>query len=62
MRRLLRALSAAVAVVAPAAAQVAAPPAPAKAPAPTLAQIGMFIYPAKGQPPDQQAADEGACT
>jgi hypothetical protein len=31
-------------------------------PAPTLAQIGMYVYPAKGQTPDQQKADEDACT
>jgi len=31
-------------------------------PPPTLAQIGMYIYPAKGQSPDQQKADEDACT
>jgi hypothetical protein len=43
---------------------VAAPPAPTPPPAaaPTLAQIGMFIYPAKGQAPEQQTADEAACT
>jgi len=28
----------------------------------SLAQIGMFIYPAGGQTPDQQKADEAACT
>jgi len=32
------------------------------APAPTLAQIGMIIYPAGGQTPEQQQADEAACT
>ncbi|HEX9166442.1 MAG TPA: glycine zipper domain-containing protein [Gemmatimonadales bacterium] len=36
----------------------ASPPASAK---PTLKSIGMIIYPAKGQAPDQQAADEAAC-
>ena len=28
----------------------------------TLASIGMFIYPADGQSPEQQQADEAACT
>ena len=28
----------------------------------TLASIGMYIYPAKGQSPEQQQADEAACT
>jgi putative Ca2+/H+ antiporter (TMEM165/GDT1 family) len=28
----------------------------------TLADIGMFIYPAEGQSPEQQQADEEACT
>ena len=28
----------------------------------TLSSIGMFIYPAEGQSPEQQAADEAACT
>jgi outer membrane protein with glycine zipper len=40
-----------------------APAAPPAAPAkPTLKQIGMLIYPAKGQTPEQQAADEAACS
>ena len=43
------------------AAQVATTAAPTT-PAPTLTQIGMFIYPAKGQSAQQQAADETACT
>ena len=44
----------------PAFAQVAAPK---TAPPPnlTFAQIGLFIYPAKGQTPDQQKKDEYAC-
>ena len=37
--------------------QPATPP-----PAPTLKQIGMVIYPSKGQSPQQQALDEAACT
>ncbi len=37
-------------------------PAPPPAAKPTLAQLGLFIYPAKGQTPDQQKADETACT
>jgi len=46
-----------------AAAQVAtAPQGTAPASAPTLAQIGLLIYPAGGQPPEQQQADEAACT
>ena len=52
-------------VAAYAAAQVATTPsaaAPTQGPAPTLTQIGMVIYPAKGQTPEQQTADEGACT
>ena len=28
----------------------------------TLSSIGMFIYPAEGQSPEQQQADEAACT
>jgi hypothetical protein len=35
--------------------------APAPPPKPTLAQMGLFVYPAKGQAPDQQKADEAAC-
>jgi len=35
-----------------------APPAGAK---PTLAQLGLFIYPGKGQAPEQQKLDEDAC-
>ena len=44
----------------PAFAQVAAPK---TAPPPnlTFAQIGLFVYPAKGQTPDQQKKDEDAC-
>ena len=53
----------AVSLVAVAVAQVTPqqtpPPAAAK---PTLKSIGMIIYPAKGQSPSQQAADEAACT
>ena len=44
----------------PLAAQTVAP-APAPAAKPTLAQLGLFIYPAKGQTPDKQKADEAAC-
>ncbi len=33
-----------------------------QAPAPTLAQIGMLIYPAQDQSPEQQQSDETACT
>jgi hypothetical protein len=50
-----------VVLVGVAAAQVA--PAPTSAQGkPTLKQIGMIIYPGKGQTPEQQAADEAACT
>jgi hypothetical protein len=42
-------------------AQVTAAPQPA-GPKPTLQSIGMVIYPAKSQTPEQQAADEAACT
>jgi len=55
----------ALGVAIPAAAQVAAAPTPTpppKPPAPTLSEIGMFIYPAKEQSEEQQAADEEACT
>jgi hypothetical protein len=44
----------------PAFAQVAAPKTEPP-PKPTFAQIGMFIYPAKEQSPDQQKKDEAAC-
>lgn len=44
------------------AAQVATQtPPPAPAPPPSLAQLGLFVYPAKGQTPDQQKKDEAAC-
>lgn len=36
-------------------------PSPTATP-PTLKQIGMIIYPSKGQTPQQQAKDEAACT
>ena len=47
-----------------AAAQVAtAPQEPQPQPTPpTLAQIGLIVYPAGGQSPEQQQADEAACT
>jgi hypothetical protein len=47
-----------------AAAQVAATPEqqPPPPPPPTLAQIGLLIYPASDQTPEQQKADEAACT
>ena len=49
----------ALAVAVSAAAQVAAPPpAPNPTPVPpTLAQVGMFIYPAKGQAPFKYNGD-----
>jgi hypothetical protein len=62
---MFNALSAAALVIgvsSQAAAQVATAPQQEEAPAPTLAQIGMIIYPAGGQSPEQQKADEDACT
>lgn len=41
------------------AAKTAPPPDPAAKP--TLKQLGMVIYPSKGQTPEQQAKDEAAC-
>jgi hypothetical protein len=67
MRKSLIAISTAlglIAVVAIGAAQVtpqpAAPPPPP--PKPTLKDIGLLVYPGKGQTPEQQALDEQACT
>ena len=45
---------------APAFAQVAGPQTPPPA-RPTLAQIGLVVYPADQQTPEQQAVDEDAC-
>jgi hypothetical protein len=60
MRTPLRLATVALTLAAPVAAQVATTePAP---PPPTLGQIGMFIYPAQNQSPEQQQADEAACT
>jgi len=42
-------------------AQVATQAAPPPAAKPTFAQLGLFIYPAKGQTPEQQKLDEDAC-
>lgn len=56
------ALVAGLALCLPAPAQVVAPAAPPPPPPPTLSQIGLFIYPSKGQPPEQQRQDEAACT
>jgi Glycine zipper len=64
MQKRLLATAAVVAWAAAATAQVAQPP-PQSAPTPrppTLAEIGMFVYPAQGQSPDQMAKDQGACT
>jgi hypothetical protein len=49
-----------VLAAAPALGQVAAPTTPPP-PKLTFAQIGLFIYPAKDQSPDQQKKDEDAC-
>lgn len=54
------AMLALVVAVAPAWAQVAAPKVEPP-PKVTFAQIGLFIYPAKNQSPDQQKKDEDAC-
>jgi hypothetical protein len=64
MQKRLLGTAVAIAVATSATAQVAKPPAQSEpAPhAPTLAEIGMFIYPAKGQSPDQQVKDLDACT
>lgn len=59
MRRSLFVFGLALLAASDAAGQQAAP---STAPPPTLAQIGMYIYPAKGQSPEQQTADEDACT
>ncbi|HSC27625.1 MAG TPA: hypothetical protein VLD67_10145 [Vicinamibacterales bacterium] len=50
-------------VAAPVLAQVAAtpPPPPPEPKKLTLAQLGLFIYPAKEQSPEQQKLDEDAC-
>lgn len=40
----------------------APPPPPSAASKPSLKSLGMVIYPAKGQSPAQQSADEEACT
>jgi len=61
MRSPLLAATLVVTLGASAAAQVATPQ-QAAPPAPTLAQIGMFIYPAQNQSAEQQKADEAACT
>jgi hypothetical protein len=53
-------LFAGVLAAAPALAQVAAPTTPPP-PKLTFAQIGLFIYPAKDQSPEQQKKDEDAC-
>jgi hypothetical protein len=54
------ALIAGLLAAAPAFAQVAAPKTEPP-PKLTFAQIGLFIYPAKNQSPDQQKKDEDAC-
>jgi hypothetical protein len=53
-----------VGVVALGAAQVTPQPAapPPSAAKPTLKEIGLLVYPGKGQTPEQQALDEEACT
>jgi hypothetical protein len=64
MQKRLIATAAVILVAAAVAAQVAKPlaqPAPTPRP-PTLADIGMFIYPAQGQAQEQMAKDQEACT
>jgi hypothetical protein len=53
-----------VAAVTGGAAQVASTPGAPTEPGQklTLNQVGLIIYPGKGQPPEQQAKDEEACT
>jgi hypothetical protein len=61
MRRVSVATAALAAVMATyVGAQVATPA--QSAPPPSLKQIGLIVYPAKGQKPEQQAADEAECT
>lgn len=60
MRMALGAVVAAfLSTVAPAAAQVAA--SKAETPPPSFSQLGLMVYPAQGQTPEQQALDEAAC-
>lgn len=61
MRSSVIALFVAAGAVSVSQAQVTAAPQPT-GPKPTLQSIGMVIYPSKGQTPEQQAADEAACT
>lgn len=60
MRSLLITAFIVLGVVPPAEAQVATPQ--TQSSTVTLAGIGMFIYPAGGQSPEQQQKDEAACT
>jgi len=62
MQKRLLATAAVVLVAAAAAAQVAKPPAQPTPRPPSLADIGMFIYPAQGQAQEQMAKDQEACT
>jgi len=61
MRRSLLTPVIALGIATYAAAQVTTAP-EAAPPAPTLGQIGMIIYPAQGQTPEQQKLDEASCT
>lgn len=58
-RTLSMVLVAIVSTAAPAAAQVATQQQPT--PPPSFSQLGMIVYPAEGQSPQQQANDEAAC-
>ncbi len=63
MQRILTSATLAVTLaVTPVVAQVATQQAAPPPPAPTLKEIGMIIYPSKGQTKDQQALDEQECT
>jgi len=61
MRHVLLAIVGAVAFAGTVEAQVATSAAPA-APPPTLKSIGLIVYPAKKQTPEQQAKDESSCS
>ncbi len=59
-RELITAVAALLSTTTLGAAQVAAAPAPQPLP-PSFVQLGLVIYPAQGQTPEQQALDEAAC-
>ncbi len=59
-RELIMAVAALLSTTTLGAAQVAAAPAQQPLP-PSFVQLGLVIYPAQGQTPEQQALDEAAC-